>query len=146
MLLFSPADMRENYATTRKNCMQSLFPLIQLWVRGDAVCVHVCLSESKTEIHETQDGWPDFTLSCKGFICWLIYNAHYVVHLLFFPLFLLKKKKKRGFCCKPWSPYNHMPQSSMKYSDTSTQMELISFPSLCSFHTVVTEFSFLQAL
>lgn len=48
-------------------------------------------------------------------------------------LFPLKEKKIRDFCCRPWSPYDHVPQSSMKYSDTSTQMEMISSPIIVQF-------------
>lgn len=59
---------------------------------GRVVCV--CLSESKTKLHRTHEGRLDLTLRIfKGFICWLIYNAHSVVHLLFSPL---RRKKEEA--------------------------------------------------
>lgn len=79
----------------------------------------------------------DQTSHCK------LKRLHMLVNTFAFspPSFTFRRKKIRGFCCRSRSPNDHMPQSSMKYSDTSTQMEIISFSIIVQFsHSINTIF------
>lgn len=116
--------MRANWARKWKKMLMEPFSTHIACSRG--------VSETKTELCRTHEGWPDFALWIyKHFTGCLIYNARCVVHLPFSSLFPFKEKKKKrllSIFCRPWSPCGCMPQDSVKYPDAITPVESIHLP------------------